>query len=94
MIPLPTYISKFPRHVTSELLCLNSGSERIGIVRFEIIMAITVKKAVLWYVTPCSLVDIQSDSGGEVTILGDDSNYHSKKQSSYGYCRIMNGYRA
>jgi hypothetical protein len=56
-------------------------------------MVITVKKAVLWYVTQCSLVDIQDDSGVEVNILGDDSNYHCKKQSSHGHCRILNGYR-
>ena len=87
-------MSNFPRHITAYLLGPNSSSERIGIVRYEIIMSMTVKKAVLWYVTPCSLVAIQGDSGGEVNILGDVSNYHCKKQSSYGHCRILNGYRA
>jgi len=43
-------------------------------------MAMTVKKAELWYVMPCSLVAIQDDSGGEVSIFGDDSNYHCKKK--------------
>jgi hypothetical protein len=80
---LPTYICKFHWHITSYLLGINSSSERIGIVRFEIIMAMSVKKAVLWYVTPCSLVDIQDDSGGDDNTLGDDSNCHCKKQSSY-----------
>ena len=63
------------------------------IVRFELIMAMTVKKAVLWNVTPCSLIDIQSDSAEEFNILGDDSNYYCKKQSSYGHCKILNVYR-
>jgi hypothetical protein len=48
-------------------------------------MAMTVNKAVLWYVTLCIMVDIRIDSGGEVNILGDDRNYHCKKDSSYGH---------
>jgi hypothetical protein len=56
-------------------------------------MSMTVQKAVLWYVTPCSLVDIQGDSAEEFNILGGDSNYHCKKQSLYGRCRILNDYR-
>jgi hypothetical protein len=50
-------------------------------------MARTVKKAVLWYVTPCSLVNIQDDSEGQVNILGDNSKYHCEKQSSYGHVK-------
>jgi len=70
MIPLPTYTSKFLRHIASYLFGPNSSSDIIGLVRFGIIMAMTVKKAVLWYATPFSLVDVQGDSGGKVNIFG------------------------
>ena len=46
--------------------------------KINIIMAMTMKKAVLCYVTSCNTVDIQGDSG-------DDNNCHCKTQSSYEY---------
>jgi hypothetical protein len=49
-------------------------------VRPELFKAGNIKLTVLRHVTPCSLVDVEGDSGGELSILGGNSIGHCERK--------------